>query len=363
MSDEVVTIPLEKPASVRKLVPNAAGNGWLLPDYYVGDENRQLEYLFRTETVTTLDQAGPIVLYGDEGTGKTALAITLAVIWSRTLSRRPLAFNTGSGFVRDFTASIEIDDTKSFRSRYRDCELLVIDDLDALSSAPAAQAEFAITVDFLLDAGRPVVLTSKRLPANLDGISSALASRLSGGLSVPLNHPRGLTISRVTAAFCERQEPLLPVTEVQEIVQLFASQTLSAKDINTIVMMCAQNISEAGQLKRQLIIDLARAHLLSAEPTVPEIAKIVARKMGVRITEMRGATREANIVRARGLAILLSRQLTATSLQQIGQFFGGRDHSTVLHAYRKTEKTLDDDNELATLKRDVELELNIIGSG
>ena len=87
------------------------------------------------------------------------------------------------------------------------------------------------------------------------------------------------------------------------------------------------------------------------------IAKVVARKMGVKISDMRGSTRQANIVRARGLAILLARRLTSESLLQIGSFFGGRDHSTVLHACRKTDRLLSSDSELSRVLADVQSDL------
>jgi chromosomal replication initiator protein len=92
-------------------------------------------------------------------------------------------------------------------------------------------------------------------------------------------------------------------------------------------------------------------------PSLPTIAKVVARRMQVRLVELRGATRQANIVRARGLAILLSRKLTSASLQKIGEFFGGRDHSTIIHACRKTEQLLNSDTELANLLQEVQAEV------
>jgi chromosomal replication initiator protein len=104
-------------------------------------------------------------------------------------------------------------------------------------------------------------------------------------------------------------------------------------------------------------MQLARQHFANEAPSIPHIAKLVARKLRIKLTDLRGSTREASVVRARGLAMMLSREFTPASLQQVGQFFGGRDHSTVLHACRKTSAVLESDTELANLCRELRSEL------
>ncbi len=354
---ETSTIPLERPASVRRHLPLASNLGWMLPEFIVGPENETLRYLFGSSSLGHLEQLSPIVFYGDKDVGKTALSITLAVSWARLTSLRPLCFTSGKSFVADFSAAVEIDDLDSFRSRHRACKLLLVDDLEDLAQAPASQNELVSTLDVMSELNRPVIVTLNRLPSTIVGLSPALTSRLSGGFSVPLLKPRAVSLEKLVPALILTVDRKLPATPLVELCVQLSAKNLSVPDVLKVVMLAAQNKNASGQVDMQVVSLLAQQLFAGAGPSLPSIAKVVARKMQVRLVEMRGATRQANIVRARGLAILLSRKLTSSSLQKIGEFFGGRDHSTVIHACRKTEKLLDSDSELANLMQEVQAEV------
>ncbi len=351
------TIPLERPASVRRHLPLASNLGWMLPEYIVGPENETLRYLFGDRSLGHLEQLSPIVFYGDKEVGKTALSITLAVSWARSTSLRPLCITSGRSFVADFSAAVEIDDLDSFRSRHRACKLLLIDDLEALAQASASQNELVSTLDVLAELGRPVIVTLNRLPSTIAGLNSALTSRLSGGFSVPLLKPRPATLEKLVPALILTIDRKLPAVPLVELCVRLSAKNLSVPDVQKVIMLAAQNKNANGEVDMHVVGLLAQQLFSDAGPTLPGIAKVVARKLQVRLVEMRGATRQANIVRARGLAILLSRKLTSSSLQKIGEFFGGRDHSTIIHACRKTEKLLDSDSELANLLQEVQTEV------
>ncbi|MCA9128291.1 MAG: hypothetical protein KDB22_14465 [Planctomycetales bacterium] len=357
-SELLTSIPLERPASVRKFLPAIGENRWLLPEYVVGEENEPLRYLFQESTVKNLHSLSPVVLYGEGRVGKTALAITLAVAWSRLTEKRPLCFTTGRNFSEDFTSAIEIDDSESFRNRHRDCQLLVIDDFMGMASASAAQIELANTLDELASAQRPAILTCNRLPATLASVFPALASRLTGGFSLQLHRPAAFTIKELAWRLCHQLDPKLPVEQVCEICVQLHNQSLSATDVKTVISLAQHSLASTGEFRPAVVRKLAMQHFASATPTIASIAKIVAKKMRIRLVELRGPTREAAIVRARGLAIYLSRTMTESSLHQIGQYFGGRDHSTVIHACRKTEQLLETDSDLATTLQDVRADLH-----
>lgn len=329
----------------------------MLPEFIVGHENLTLRYLFDNATIARLEELSPIVLYGEGDVGKTALSITLAVTWSRLTSMRPLCFTTGKTFVTDYSAAVEIDDLDSFRHRHRACKLLLIDDLEELASAPASQGELVATLDILEQFNLPVIVTVNRLPSTISGLSSALTSRLSGGFSVQLFQPQATTLSDLIPALVLSIDPQLPVESLCELCKSFTSKNLSVVDYHKLITIAAQNKSASGCVDLLIVSKLAQQLFSGQGPTLAGIAKIVARKMQVRLSEMRGNTRQANIVRARGLAILLSRKLTSTSLQKIGEFFGGRDHSTVIHAFRKTELLLNSDTELGNLMLEVQAEV------
>lgn len=352
-ANSVTQIPLERPASVRKYLQDMSSDSWLLPAFVVGSENEQLRFLFAESTLADLATYSPIVLYGDSLVGKTSLAITLAVTWSRSTGARPLCLTTGASFSEKFSAAVEIDDTDSFRARHRGCKLLLVDDFDSLASAPAAQAELAHTLDELAAARRPAIITSTRLPSATTKLSPALSSRLSGGFSLKLSRPAGPASQAILKLLCAAIAPKLDIESLVAIANRFESANLSARDLHTLVQLASESVRTQGSLNANTVAELARSAFLTDGPTVNSIAKAVARKMNVRLADMRGTTRNASIVRARGLAAHLARGLTPTSLQQIGKFFGGRDHSTILHACRKTDALLATDTELATLHREL----------
>lgn len=318
----------------------------MIPQFVVGPENEQLRYLFSDEQLGQLANLSPIVLYGDSGTGKTALAVTLAVCWSRQSLQRPLTFTTGSRFADDFVEALQADDIEHFRRRHRRCKLLVLDDLEPLSTKPASQEELVNTLDALSENGRPVIITMKRLPSSIRAIRPALASRLSGGLSIELQHPGSLARSAIVRELIRLTDPALPVDDLQAFFGSVNHQ-FKVRQLRDIVSLASQQRKLKGQIDFAQLRMFQQQLLIESAPKLVTIAKSVARRFQVRLNDMRGPTRLANVVRARGLAILLARKLTTLSLQDIGKFFGDRDHSTVIHASRKIQQLVDQDVDLA----------------
>ena len=355
-SDSIKLIPLEQPASVRRLQTVTDERGWILPSFCVGPENQSLNYLFAEPQISTLARLSPVLLFGNNGVGKSCLAVTLAVQWSRLNSARPLHFTTGEGFCRDYEAAIEIDDIEHFRNRHRRCKLLVIDDLEFVFSKTAAQEELISTLDALEAEQRPVILSLPRLPAPDSGVMSALASRLVSGYSIELHPPSLITADEILRLLVKRVDPELPLAEMIKIARQQASP-LNARDLDAFVNLASQHRKISGFVDKNVLANIAEQVSGGTVPTVASIAKAVGRRLGVKLNELRGATRQSKVVRARSLAILLSRRMTALSLQHIGEYFGGRDHSTVLHSCRKIDKLLQSDSELAAAKNDVEIEL------
>lgn len=352
---EVSRITLEQPASIRRQLPSLDEQGWVVPDYHLGPENAPAGLLFAEPRLAELWEQSPIVFYGEKGVGKTALAITLAVNWSRASNRRPLCFATGKSFASEYASAVEIDDLESFRKRFRQCKLLVIDDIDILGEKPAAQQELALTLDHLSETQAPVILSAHKLPSSIASIQPFLSSRLAGGLSICLQKPSNSTQAAILQRLSETVGTELELSPLIAFCNTLAVPP-SAGDLKTIFTIALQNCHD-GDFDLDVVSQLSRQILAGDTLTVSGIAKSVAKKMRVKLSDMRGSTRQANIVRARGLAILLVRRLTPYSLQQIGEFFGGRDHSTILHAYRKTEALVQSDAELSKVLVDVRTEL------
>ena len=356
-SDSIKLIPLEQPASVRRLQTATDERGWILPFFCVGPENFSLDYLFADPQITALANLSPVLLFGNKSVGKSCLAVTLAVQWSRLIAARPLHFTTGEGFFRDYEAAIEIDDIEHFRNRHRRCKLLVIDDLEFVFSKVAAQEELIATLDALEAEQRPVIVCLSRLPAPESGVLPALVSRLVAGFSVELHPPSSITADEILRLLVKRIDPELPLAELIKFARQQASP-LNALDLDAFVNLASQHRKISGSVDKNVLASIANQVSSGTVPTVASIAKAVGRRLGIKLNELRGSTRQSKVVRARSLAILLSRRMTTLSLQHIGEYFGGRDHSTVLHSCRKIDKLLESDSELAAAKNDVEIELH-----
>ena len=355
-SAKIDAITLEQPPSLRKQDASICDVNWTLPTYVVGAENAQLSFLFAKSVLSKLAHLSPIVLYGPSGSGKTSLAITLATQWSRLTDQRPLVFTTGDAYAASYLEAIDADDIEHFRNRHRRCRLLVIDNLDVLATKPAAQEELAAGIDVMMENDRPVIITASRLPATIRGIRSHLASRLTAAYALELSLPSAATRAKIISMLVTSIDPLLSIDDlVALLVKL--NEPFTVQHLQSVVMLASQQRKLYGQ------VDMAqlREHALSSFSRQPldinTIAKAVAKRFHMKLPELRGATRLARVVRARGLVILLSRRLTSASLQSIGEYFGGRDHSTILHAFRKLEETLPSDPELSQALLELEHEL------
>jgi chromosomal replication initiator protein len=352
-SETVHTISLEKPASVRR---SSDEGGWILPSFYAGSENRSLEYLFEDAQLQRLKDLSPIIFFGGDGVGKTCLAVTLAVRWARLHNARPLHFTTGEGYARDYNTAIEIDDVDHFHQRHRRCKLLVVDDLEPLYTKPVTQQDFLLSLDELALEKRPVIITMPRLPSVDGGALPALVSRLVGGYSVEVHLPSPPTADEILRQLIKMIDTELPVSELSKILHQQPT-TMNVKDMQAFVALASQHRKFNASLDSRMLFGIAEQVSTGTIPSVPLIAKAVAKRLGIKLTDLRSSTRQSKVVRARALAIVLSRKLTTLSLQDIGDYFGGRDHSTVLHSCRKIDKLLLSDSELAAAKQDVEIEL------
>lgn len=346
LASKITSIQLEQPASLRRQEAACADINWTIPTYIVGDENAHLKFLFAKRQIAKLAELSPIVLFGPTASGKTSLAITLATLWSRQAAQRPLLFTTGEAFANDYVEALEADDVEHFRRRHRRCRLLVIDNIECLATKPAAQDELAANLDAMQESERPVILTAPRLPSALRGIRPHLASRLTGGYTIELSLPNPTTRAKILSLLATSIDPQLPI---DDLIGLLAkiNQPFTVQHLHSLVMLASQQRKLYGNMDAGQLRELALSAFNREPLDINTIAKAVARRFRIKLTELRGATRVARVVRARGLVILLSRRLTSASLQVIGEYFGGRDHSTILHANRKLEESLATDPELS----------------
>ena len=313
-----------------------------LPSFFAGPENRLVEVAVRS---VLFGSAGhnPLVFYGPTGTGKSHLARGLAAQW-KTLpgpQRSRVIFITAADFARKLADAIETQATDDFRAWYKKAGLLVIDDLGELSEKRAAQEELIHVIDALVPLGRRVVITAPSAPGEMAKITPMLQSRLTGGLTVPLCSPGPVARRAVLRELAIARGIELPETVTRILADGLCATVPELR--SALLRLEASTELVGGRIDAQAARDYLTERNGSGQPSLRDIAVASARHFSLKLSELRSSSRCRPVVTARGVAMYLSRLLTQHSLGNIGDYFGGRDHSTVMHGCRRTEQLVKSD--------------------
>ena len=293
----------------------------------------------------------PLYVHAGVGLGKTHLLQSLA--WAGNASaERKVLYLTAERFMYGFVAALRAQNALAFKDALRTIDVLVIDDLQFLQGK-STQVEFCHTLNALIDAGRQVVIASDRPPSELESLDERVRSRLAGGLVVEmgaLGEDIRLEILKTRVVAARHYHPGF---DVPAPVLAFIAKTVThnGRDLEGALnrllahsQLTSQSITL--EMAEREIRDLIRPQ----EPKrirIEEIQRMVARQYNVSRADLLSSRRTANVVRPRQVAMYLAKTLTLRSLPEIGRRFGGRDHTTVLHAVRKIENLVHSDNALA----------------
>ncbi|HEY2531643.1 MAG TPA: chromosomal replication initiator protein DnaA [Xanthobacteraceae bacterium] len=292
----------------------------------------------------------PLYIHAGVGLGKTHLL--QAITWIGNSSERKLLYLTAERFMYGFVSALRTQTTLAFKEAVRAIDVLVIDDLQFLQGK-STQAEFCHTLNTLIDAGRQVAIASDRPPADLENLDDRVRSRLAGGLVVEigaLGEELRLEIlkSRIAAARAHHPGFEVPASVLAFIAK---SVTHNGRDLEGAVnRLLAHNKLTDQPVTLEMAEREMRDLIRPAEPKrvrIEDIQRVVARQYNVSRADLLSSRRTANVVRPRQVAMYLAKVLTLRSLPEIGRRFGGRDHTTVLHAVRKIETLAGNDNALA----------------
>ena len=293
----------------------------------------------------------PLYIHAGVGLGKTHLlqAITFA---GNALGQRKVLYLTAEKFMYGFVSALKAQTAIAFKETLRAIDVLVIDDMQFLQGK-STQAEFCHTLNALIDSGRQVVIAADRPPADLESLDDRVRSRLAGGLVVEmgsLGEELRLEIlkSRVNAA-----RLLHPSFDVPPPVLDYLARTIThnGRDLEgAINRLLAHNTLSGQAVTLEMAEREVRDLIRPQEPRrvkIEDIQRVVARQYNVSRSDLLSSRRTANVVRPRQVAMYLAKTLTLRSLPEIGRRFGGRDHTTVLHAVRKIEALVGKDTTLA----------------
>ena len=292
----------------------------------------------------------PLFLHGGVGLGKTHLMHAIASEVRRKQPERKVMYMSAEKFMFQFITALRYKDTVAFKKQFRAVDLLMIDDVQFIANKNSTQEEFFHTFNALVDNRRQVVLSADRSPTDLTGIEERIISRLGWGLVADI-HP---TDYELRFGILQSKAEQLKCIDIGSDVLEFLARRISS-NVRELEGALNRVVAYATLVGRPISIDMSRdvlQDLIRANDrkvTIDAIQRQVADYYNLRLSELLSARRARNIARPRQVAMYLSKRMTARSLPEIGRKFGGRDHTTVMHAVKKvddlrrTDSSLDDD--------------------
>jgi chromosomal replication initiator protein len=314
--------------------------------FRVGPANEVAAAAARTVVGAQTPPFNPVFFYGDYGVGKTHLMHAVASAFEHTSRPRKALYLTAEEFLSGFVTAMKARDTISFKETVRGVDVLLIDDVHFIAGKPKTEDELLNTIAALVAENKQVVLASHRPPAELQVSDDRLRSLLTGGLSCPLGKPdldlrRQILDCKIAQAKCH-----YPVLDVPEAVRDFlaARITTSPRELEGVLNNVICRTALLGlPVTMEAVSTALRELSLNAEKrlTVDDIQKAVAGHYGVTPADICSKRRTQSVVRPRHVAMYLAKTMTTRSLPDIGRRFGGRDHSTVIHAVNKVTSLLE----------------------
>ena len=294
----------------------------------------------------------PLFLYGGVGLGKTHLMHAVAWHVRRQAYERKVMYLSAEKFMYQFIRALRFKSTMDFKEQFRSVDLLMIDDVQFIGGKESTQEEFFHTFNALVDQNRQIVISADKSPSDLEGLEERMRSRLGWGLVADL-HP---TTYELRLGILQSKAEQSGVRIPQKVMEFLAHKvTSNVRELEGALNRIIADVQLIGRdVTLETAQDLLRDLLRSCERrvTIDEIQKRVAEHFNIRLSEMTSARRARSVARPRQVAMYLAKQLTTRSLPEIGRKFGGRDHTTVMHAVRKIEelklsdRALDEDVEL-----------------
>lgn len=338
--DPRATVSTAPPDTSRRVrLPQEAGlnSRYVFQNFVVGDNNRLAHAACQAVAEQPAQAYNPLFLYGGVGLGKTHL---MQAIGNEVLVRDPrtlVHYVSAENFMNELIQSIRTGKTFEFKNRYRNVDLLLIDDIQFLAGKESTQQEFFHTFNALYDANKQIVVTSDRPPKEIPTLEERLRSRFEWGLITDLQAPNLETRIAILKKKVEKEQIIIP----DEVLVLIAERvTHNIRELEGALIRLLAFASLTGseinlEMAREVLATFLNRNRPDRQIKLAEVIKLVSAYYDISIDLLRSKTRTKQVAHARQVAMYLCRELTGASLNQIGQRFGGRDHTTVHHAWQK----------------------------
>ncbi len=336
VSQESLTSPLFNPA-------------YTFDTFVVGDSNQFAQAACLAVATSPGQTYNPLFIYGGVGLGKTHLLNAIgnyAIEKGSVSSPRNISFISGEIFTNEVINAIRYDRMEEFRKKFRYVDILMIDDIQFIAGKERTQAEFFHTFNALYVAKKQIVVTSDKFPRDIENLEERLRSRFEWGLIADIQPPDIETKVAILKKKSERENIHLP----DEVAMFLATKATS--NIRTLEGMLTRLGAFSSIMGKPITIPFAKEILkgilkdTDKHVTVDDIQKVVCEHFGIRVSDIKSRRRSKALVIPRQIAMYLSRKHCKVSLADIGEKFGGKDHSTVIHAINKIEKQIEKDHKL-----------------
>ena len=321
-------------------------------DFVVGKSNELAFSACRRVADSEDVPFNPLFLYGGVGLGKTHLMHAIAWQRNKLNPKLKILYLSAEKFMYEFIKALRLKNTVAFKEQFRSVNLLMIDDVQFIIGKESTQEEFFHTFNALADQNRQMVISADKSPSDLEGLEERLRSRLGWGLVADI-HP---TTYELRLSIIEAKIEKYNIDLSKDVIEFLAHKiTSNVRELEGALTRLAAHVTLVGrnvdlEIAEDLLQDLLRAS--DRRTTIDQIQKKVAEHFNVKISDMHSARRSRTVARPRQIAMFLAKNLTTRSLPEIGRKFGGRDHTTVIHAIKKVQELVKNDS---SLSEDIEI--------
>ena len=350
--------PEKNKVDSRKSVPIYERGDFTFDTFVVGESNKLAHAAAQAVADGANEHYNPLFIYGDSGLGKTHLIYAIAHRFHKRLPKAKIVYIKGDDFLTDFIKLVRNNRGEEFRSKYRDADLLLVDDVQFVAGKEQSQNEFFHTFNTLYESGRQIVLTSDRTPTEMTLLDDRLRTRFGGGLMVDVQPPDYETRVAIIKNKAIQRGFVIDDKSADYIAK---NVTANVRQIEGVVnMIKAHRDLEKKNMSDEEIEEMVRESVKvnnEAIPTPDAIIAEVSRFFGYPETDIRGPSRIRKHVNARNIAMYLIRNITGLSTVEIGKIFG-RDHSTAVHSLDQVDARVKTDPAYSQTIKDITLNIN-----